>query len=265
MFNMLNKLNASTSQAHPVKSQPRPKRFSNDFDESGLSQLRLKHAKLIAYTKKMFSQTHQLISNQNQIFVLTDAEARVILLHSKPYQLEKVAKEINLTTGISLSEKSIGNNAIAKAIKSREHATAHEPEHVISPLSNYFCVASPVIGPEGQPLATIGIFAKHDAGSGSNLALASFMAQDLRSFMTDGPQHTLNHNNDIKLTGRQKEVLNLFSAGLSYKEIAKKLNLRSVKTVEEHLDSVKTKLACHNRRACIRKAIEFGFIGTATS
>ncbi len=52
----------------------------------------------------------------------------------------------------------------------------------------------------------------------------------------------------------------LFSQGLSYKKIAQDLQLQSVKTIQEHLDAVRTKLGATNRRDCIRKAIEQGLI-----
>jgi transcriptional regulator EpsA len=62
------------------------------------------------------------------------------------------------------------------------------------------------------------------------------------------------------LTARQKEILILFSQGLTYKQIAEKLQVRSHKTIEQHLDSVRLKLSVKTRRECIQKAVNLGLL-----
>lgn len=62
------------------------------------------------------------------------------------------------------------------------------------------------------------------------------------------------------LTDRQKEILTLFSQGYSYKEIAEKVQVRSHKTIEQHLDSVRIKFSVKTRRECIQKAISMGLL-----
>ncbi len=64
----------------------------------------------------------------------------------------------------------------------------------------------------------------------------------------------------VKLTKRQQQVLVFFSQGLSYKQIAKQINVQSPKAVENHLDAIRRKLSVANRRECIRRALELRLI-----
>ncbi len=63
----------------------------------------------------------------------------------------------------------------------------------------------------------------------------------------------------IQLTPRQKECLFYILRGKTTKSIAAKLNL-SAKTIETHIDNIKTKFKCHSKSALIEKAIDLGFL-----
>lgn len=64
----------------------------------------------------------------------------------------------------------------------------------------------------------------------------------------------------VPLTERQRQVLKLFAEGLSYKQIAKQLNVTSHKTIEDHLDAIRAKLGAGSRRERIRRAIDLGLL-----
>jgi RNA polymerase sigma factor (sigma-70 family) len=59
----------------------------------------------------------------------------------------------------------------------------------------------------------------------------------------------------VGLTERERQVIDLISEGLSYKEIAARLHL-SVKTVEAHVSSVLRKLQLSSRHELTRWATQ---------
>jgi DNA-binding NarL/FixJ family response regulator len=61
----------------------------------------------------------------------------------------------------------------------------------------------------------------------------------------------------VGLTAREREVLRLLAAGLSYTEIAKQLVI-SPYTVNRHLTSIYTKLNVTSRHAATRFALDHG-------
>ncbi len=63
----------------------------------------------------------------------------------------------------------------------------------------------------------------------------------------------------ICLTIREKEVLNLIVAGLTNKEIAKKL-YRTERTIEYHRNHIMRKLDAHNAAELIRRSISLRLI-----
>ena len=67
-------------------------------------------------------------------------------------------------------------------------------------------------------------------------------------------------NRETILTDRQREVLLLFSNGMTYKQIAKIIGVCSFRTVEDHIDGIRVKLGARSRRECIRIAIELKLI-----
>lgn len=61
------------------------------------------------------------------------------------------------------------------------------------------------------------------------------------------------------LSAREIEVLKLIVQGFSAREVAEELSL-STRTVERHLDNVRSKLRARNRPHLVRQAIELGEI-----
>jgi two-component system NarL family response regulator len=59
----------------------------------------------------------------------------------------------------------------------------------------------------------------------------------------------------IKLTGRELEIINLIAAGLSNKEIAKRLSIET-QTVKNHVHNILDKLQLHNRLEAVQYARE---------
>jgi DNA-binding CsgD family transcriptional regulator len=63
----------------------------------------------------------------------------------------------------------------------------------------------------------------------------------------------------VRLTGRQKQLLMLIAEDLTAKQIAKRLKI-SPKTVDFHRDALKNKLGVHGTAGLVRYAIREGII-----
>jgi len=63
-----------------------------------------------------------------------------------------------------------------------------------------------------------------------------------------------NRQNGLRLTSRQKQILQLLAEGRSSKEVAKALNI-SVKTAETHRANIMRRLDCHSVTELVRYAV----------
>lgn len=73
-----------------------------------------------------------------------------------------------------------------------------------------------------------------------------------------GPDGSLMHG-DVRLTKREAQVVKLLMFGHTSKTIAKRLN-RSPRTIESHINALKSKLSCKNKFDLIRYVIVSGLV-----
>jgi len=78
--------------------------------------------------------------------------------------------------------------------------------------------------------------------------------------LLQNPKPTQNaQNSENVLTDREKDVLIMFSRGLSYKETAKTLEI-STHTVSDYVKSIYRKLSVHSRNEAIFEAVQNGWL-----
>ncbi len=246
------------------------RRSRNALASRKLKDFLVRHNGLITYTRLLFSDTHRYLSDPRQVFILTDDNAQVFDIYSRPEVLELFTKTTGLCPGASLREESCGTNAVTIALSCREESIIRGDQHFCRFFHSWNSIAVPVIDPTGKPTACVGIWTPCTAAPGEKLGMAKLMAKDLQCFLRMNCLNNAAAENtgkapgsdrtQIRLTGRQQQVLCHFAKGLSYKEIAGKLGVNSVKTVEEHLDAVRTKLSATCRRECIQKAMDLGLL-----
>lgn len=226
---------------------------------------------LNAFSQQLFADISRDFTDGNDLFILSDANARLIHQYSSPDVL-KIAKEnIGLRSGVLLSESSCGTNAIALALRYLEPMITSRAQHYCRLLQNWGAVALPVLNANLQPVACVAILHCSDYALGEKLLIAKFMVKELEKFFKGqasvpaissraGSTHAIPAKAAVGLTTRQQQVLRLFATGMSYKQIAREIGINSFKTVEEHLDAVREKLQVAHRRECIHKAISLGLI-----
>lgn len=69
-------------------------------------------------------------------------------------------------------------------------------------------------------------------------------------------------SDETALTGREQEVLRLFSRGLSYREAAEVLQI-SAHTIRDHVKAIYRKLSVHSRTEAIFEARQLGIISSS--
>ncbi len=231
---------------------------------------------VIAHCQQLFPKISRDFSDGYDLFALSDANARLINLHSCPENLSTATHQVGLSCGVLLSEASCGTNAVALALRYREPMIVSSSQHYGRLFQGWGAVAVPILGSDFKPLACIAILNSPDTALSEKLLLAKFIAKELEKFYmcpsTPSPACEerqavvkLTHppksiSRTVGLTPRQQQVLQLFAQGMSYKQIAREIGISSFKTVEEHLDAVREKLQVAHRRECIQKAMSLGWI-----
>lgn len=225
---------------------------------------------LVTFSRLLFASTFGYLPDKRVLLILTDAYARIISIHSSPVVIRAAAEKGMCLEGASVAENSNGTTAVSLALDNLEPAILWGEQHYSRISHDWYCVAIPIIDAQGSPMGCFVMSTDHEATLGEKFALASSLAKELGIFAMHYPHPTFGSDRKpidvdrdhaiVQLTERQGQVLELFSQGESYKQIARHLQLQSVKTVQEHLDAVRTKLGAINRRNCIRKAIELGLL-----
>ncbi len=243
---------------------PRDIQYARDvLDMRGIEE---KNNGLVTFSELLFASTFDRLPDKRMLLILTDARARIIAMHSSPAVI-RAAADKGVCLGASVAEHSIGTNAVSLALDDLEPAILRGEQHYCRILHNWYCVAIPLIDAHGSPMGCLDMSMDHEAALGEKFALGSSLAKELGSFGVRTQSSVFKRDRDldrneteIQLTERQRQVLELFSQGQSYKQIARHLQLQSAKTVQEHLDVVRAKLGAANRRDCIRKAVEQGLL-----
>lgn len=232
------------------------------------------HSAVGNFCDQLFIDIARDFTEGNDLFVLSDANARLISLHSSPDILRAATNDLGLGAGVLLSETNFGTNAVALALRYLEPMIIQGQEHYCRMLQNWSAVALPVLDGDGQAVACVAILNCSNSSLSEKLLLAKFMVKALEKFYCPPPVDTASTEAalvrrrperrkktlSIGLTSRQHQVLQLFAQGKSYKQIAREIGISSFKTVEEHLDAVREKLQVAHRRECIQKAISLGLI-----
>ena len=96
-----------------------------------------------------------------------------------------------------------------------------------------------------------------EVAAGGRLIQPAVTERAIRS-LTEAPRHFESSDLPERLTGRERDVLRLFSAGMSNREIGEALGVVEG-TVKNHVHSILQKLGVRDRNRAMLKAIELGY------
>ncbi len=236
-------------------------------------------AELIYYSNLLFSDITEDLGATDRVLVVADHSCFVVHMASTPELLESHTQDTGLDIGVCLGENSCGTNPIALAMHHRTPFIMESSEHFCTMFANLRSAAVPVVLPSGKAVAVVQISSGPDSALTINAVLAKLIARELHNLYYMGSishahldsvnatrqsSRIVDNGTLPKLTDRQLEVLQHYANGMSYKQIAKHLNLTSVKTVSEHLDAARRKLSASSRRQAIEKAFELGLFRDPT-
>lgn len=225
-----------------------------------VSPLAGQHYALAAYARLLFSETHQCLSDQRGLLLLTDPDAMIIELYARPEILQILAQQHGISVGVRLGEDTCGTNAVVLGLRYRAGVALRSSQHFCRLFQDWYSVAMPLICGDGRCMGCVSMATEDGDTIMEAAALVKFMAEDLNRFCQANQSLFSSGDSPARLTQRQQQVLERFAQGMSYKEIARSLGIRSVKTIEEHLDAVRGKLHASCRRECIRRAAELGLL-----
>lgn len=217
------------------------------------------HWECILRIRPLLFDLYRDIQDKSTILVLTDARGRAIDLLSSPEMLA-VCAGVGIRPGTSFAEESCGTNAISLALFHQEIVVIRGMDHYCRLFHDSFCIASPIPGPDGKPVACFDISMNHEAALGFALAFVKQAVRNIADVLLFSPpvEQTVAQE-ECALTKKQTEILSLWAAGLSYGEISAQLGIAE-KTIEEHLAKIRTKLGARTNRECIKVAALKGLL-----
>lgn len=213
-----------------------------------------------AYAHLLFAETHHCFADQRGLLVLTDADAVILQLYARSEVLHLLARNHGIVAGVCLDEAVCGTNAMILGLRHRRGVMLRGSQHYCRLFNGWYSVAMPLIAADGKLLGSVGMATEDSGGITEVAAIVKFLTEDINRFCSANRLAQAGDIASIQLTLRQRQVLECFARGMSYKEIARDLGVQSVKTVEDHLDAIRSKLNVSCRRECIRKAAELGLL-----
>jgi DNA-binding NarL/FixJ family response regulator len=99
----------------------------------------------------------------------------------------------------------------------------------------------------------------HRVAEGEEYLAGSFTGMVFRTFMRYARKEKAEYEKEEPLSKRELEIVKLFAEGLSYKEIADRMNI-SVRTVESHKNHIMEKLGLRSIVDLVKYAIKQGII-----
>ncbi|MFA7388759.1 MAG: LuxR C-terminal-related transcriptional regulator [Thiohalobacteraceae bacterium] len=220
----------------------------------------VQYSAVAAYARLLFSETLQYLSDQRGLLMLTDPEAMIVELHARPEILQILAERHGVCVGVRLVEDVCGTNAVLLGLRHRAGVVLRGSQHFCRIFQDWYSVAMPLVSGDGRSMGCVSMAMPDGESVANAAALVKFVADDLSRFCQANRNVFSSNDSPARLTQRQQQVLEYFAQGMSYKEIARTLGIRSVKTIEEHLDAVRAKLNASCRRECIRRAAELGLL-----
>lgn len=128
---------------------------------------------------------------------------------------------------------------------------------LFAPENTYLSIKIPLFKKQGDLAGLFGIsFKLQDTFSNQSMALINHFG-NLSNVLLNSA-NKFNFNADKEITKREDQVLSYLVLGDAIKDIAKKLFI-SIRTVESHIESIKSKLNCNRTSQVISIALRSGY------
>jgi transcriptional regulator of acetoin/glycerol metabolism len=111
---------------------------------------------LIRVAESFFKSLYHILMGSGFIIVLTDREGCILNLIGDE-EIIHAAKELQMTIGAYMDEKSIGTNAMGTAISENSPIQISAAEHFITAYHRWTCSAAPIHGVKGDIIGTLNL------------------------------------------------------------------------------------------------------------
>lgn len=150
-------------------------------------------------------------------------------------------RRIGLKIGASLAERHSGTNAVALALIHGEPIIMRGRQHFCRVFADWYCVAAPVLAPDGRVVGCVDLSTNCHARLGEKLPLVTTLAAQLGEVLSDLAADVATDDGASEwgmVSPRQRSILHLLTEGRVAKEIALSLGI-SQRTVESHLEKLR--------------------------
>ncbi len=111
---------------------------------------------LISLARPIMEDLHQFVENSDTVVVVVNSAGYILDLLGDA-TMKAVARDLQIWTGMQVSEGQIGTNAISIALAERVPARVTGPEHFLEALHVLADAAAPIFDPYGRSLGALGI------------------------------------------------------------------------------------------------------------
>lgn len=187
--------------------------------------------------------------HREYIYILCDPDLVALKIFAAP-EILTAAERAGVKPGTVFTEESCGTNALALAREHTRLVAIRGEQHFCRLFKDWWCVASPVKDPEGRIYGYLDISMHAEKELGLIAALLQTIVNSIEQELLLLNCYRLKYSNnpvsapipfalerEQKLTTREREVLELLLAGLSYEEVAQKLHISpsTVKTLRQNI------------------------------
>ena len=206
-----------------------------------------KNQKLITVFKSSVQSILKSIKNE-YIFILTDLELIVLEFTKVDISMMKI-----LELGMSLSEKSVGTNAISLAKNTNKAVYIKPRDHYAAFLKEWYCFALP-LRIDKEIIGYLDVSTVNKELKAEIIQVVDFLANNIikayKRFCV---------RDDIELSEKQREVLKYIVKDMTDYEIARELDC-SISNLKKHKINLRKKLGVQSDKGILCKVLKLGIL-----
>ncbi len=116
----------------------------------------LEHAALLEIVAPFMDILYEAVANSGFFIILTDKEGYILRSKGDPDTIQ-TSKKLNMVIGASMSEQSIGTNAMGTAVYEGKPLQVTACEHYIKAYHRWTCSAAPIRNTDGEIIASLNL------------------------------------------------------------------------------------------------------------
>ncbi|AGB41857.1 transcriptional activator of acetoin/glycerol metabolism [Halobacteroides halobius DSM 5150] len=197
--------------------------FSPIVIEGNKLQMRLSEYELLIFAfERSVGAINNLIDG-SYCFLLTDPEGILLQIKGKQETKSQI-EELAIKLGVSFAEKSSGTNAISMAMLLKEPVYMMPEQHYCDFPKVLYCFAFP-LGIDGKLVGYLDVSTIEEELKGELVVIARLLRYKMNAeYKKMKDKQLKRQSEDLELTDKQMEILELLAQGLAEEVIAEKMD-----------------------------------------